>query len=160
MRKTVGILLATIFLAGSMCSCGKEKGPEIFRGVRWEMTKEEVSKIELENGAEQVKETDTDIFFDVTIGDCKDVRIHYTFDSEGGTLSEFMIGSVKNGVELLGVMGPMLVDLYGEGEYASQTVSGAIYSMANWESENVKIECVMLTSLATDEAYFTFSQIK
>lgn len=181
MMKKIGkwsCLVIVLFLCGCIVFLrgnDRQEKVETYRGICWGMNMEEIEKLEVSLGNKVIHEVSIGNKVVPTISEnnsvtysISDLRISkdksdicvYKFDGESKTLSSFIIGSITNGDEIFFTISKDLVEMYGEGKYASATDNDVIYLTADWNNENETIEGILFRSPICNEAYFTFTHNK
>lgn len=133
-----------------------------YRNISWGMTPKEIEALETSYGNTIIDINDDGTWIKYTIYDLIDTKddtnsIIYTFDSEQGTLSSFIISSSHDGNNLFTAVCADLVEMYGEGKYNATTSNGLRFLNADWNNEHETIESIFFSSLFCNEAYFTFT---
>lgn len=164
MKRIAYIVLMAITVM-LLCACGKSKN-EVYRGIFWGMTQEEVAEMERARGNTIVGDgnyTESKIVYtvkDLITSDNDFNRCSYIFEGENGTLSSFTISSLLNGEELTSYIEKDLTKMYGESEHEEISDNGETYGSFKWVTEHEIIEGITFSSSLFEEAYFTFTMIE
>jgi len=148
-------------LTGSLLGESKKES-EVFRGIAWGMTRDEVETVESAHGSRKSEVRKNAVMYEVKdIIDSDYVMILYTFEGKDETLNEMLIAATpKDGDALYSKLSPEFDKLYGKGDNKTASQDGVQYKTCKWTSSDESVDAIAFKSLLMDEVYITITRLE